>query len=156
MKPTATSASTTTFLCYYNEELTDCYHYKLTVSGSAPRAVFLIGLQISTLLHLMLLNPLLPWTSSHPEHRPLCLGTLPTSLLLQRGDKANPSTCTRDPLLPASLGPHSASTTLSHTYILSLYRLQLPASSSFFLNSPLPLHSHIPLIHCHLLRTPVD
>ena len=39
MKPTATSASTTTFLCYYDEELTDCYHYKLMVSGSAPRAV---------------------------------------------------------------------------------------------------------------------
>ena len=39
MKPTASSASTTTFLCYCNEELTDCYHHKLTVSGSAPRAV---------------------------------------------------------------------------------------------------------------------
>lgn len=49
MKPTATSASITTFLCYYDEELTDCYHYKLMVSGSAPRAVFLIGPATSNL-----------------------------------------------------------------------------------------------------------
>lgn len=69
----------------------------------------LIGLQISTLLHLMLLNPLLPWTP-HTLNTDLCALHTSYFYCYRGGDKANPSTCTRGSTAPlpswATLSQH--------------------------------------------------
>lgn len=85
MKPTATSASTTTFLCYYDEahRLLSLQTHGLWLSPQScfpDRSSYFKPLPSSIRCSLTLL----PWTSSHPEHKPPCLGTLPTSLLLQK------------------------------------------------------------------------